>query len=695
MFVFRDYYKIVSPNKELETHSDSVFSGQSFKKGLEVKVEATHSGLLNNNMRFYLPSKMRDGAQTFNNRKHPAKILKHHNSEADPVGIITNATYIETVPQALLNDRDVRVMLDGSLTTKQQLAAAKRFMKSGIPFSDGWRGLGYIEVTARIFDEETIEQVKDGRFDAVSTSFRSPGEAYCNICGQNLVADGMCEHEWGKKYADSEEDLPVVCAVVPGMHLYDEISFVVFAADPITAISVSMSDSIKDYAIDLDLWKEKEGGSVGNSIIEFKDFIKEEQHMDKEFSLSEDEQKILDAIKPLRPEVEEVVLADQAKKLFAFVSNETFLSDKVEAELSDELALTYALEALETAGQEVNADEINTELEKELELMKDEGLLSEEEFADAKLSTEKRSNLSNSTFCGPDRSFPVPDCAHVTAARRLIGRYKGPGDKTAILACVSRKAKALGCGTSSDSEKKEQEIIFAAPSCEQLKVASDKDIRALFAAAETEMIDRRLTVARECSKCEDAVQRTQKAETEKEDLVKKLSDANSTLKVLRDELRRQYNDYSLQVDDYVSLGAKLESTKAELVALKGTLSGKFKSIEDGVSSLKGLNLEQENLLIQDSFKLDAIVAKLNDGMSREPKIDEPLTNPIQDNNTGLSMFDGLSAPAKAAVEQIKSHLVKGKLVTAKSFYDKMVAITVLDKNVISFESLADSVKSAD
>ena len=65
---------------------------------------------------------------------------------------------------------------------------------------------------------------------------------------------------------------------------------------------------------------------------------------------------------------------------------------------------------------------------------------------DAKLSTASRKKLKGSTFCGPGRSFPVPDCAHVTAARRLIGRYKGSGSHASILSCVSRKSKALGCG---------------------------------------------------------------------------------------------------------------------------------------------------------------------------------------------------------------------------------------------------------
>jgi len=53
---------------------------------------------------------------------------------------------------------------------------------------------------------------------------------------------------------------------------------------------------------------------------------------------------------------------------------------------------------------------------------------------DAKLSTAQRKKLSGSTFCGPGRSFPVPDCAHVTAARRLIGRAKvGSATKSKIL----------------------------------------------------------------------------------------------------------------------------------------------------------------------------------------------------------------------------------------------------------------------
>jgi len=80
---------------------------------------------------------------------------------------------------------------------------------------------------------------------------------------------------------------------------------------------------------------------------------------------------------------------------------------------------------------------------------------------DAKLSTQKRKSLPSSSFCGPNRSFPVPDCAHVTAARRLIGRFKGPGNKSKILACVARKAKALGCPGSSNNDQIGGEMTVA------------------------------------------------------------------------------------------------------------------------------------------------------------------------------------------------------------------------------------------
>jgi len=65
-----------------------------------------------------------------------------------------------------------------------------------------------------------------------------------------------------------------------------------------------------------------------------------------------------------------------------------------------------------------------------------------------KLTTKDRKKLKSSTFCGPDRSFPVPDCKHVAAAKTYLGRSKfSASTKKKIAACINRKAKQLGCNT--------------------------------------------------------------------------------------------------------------------------------------------------------------------------------------------------------------------------------------------------------
>jgi hypothetical protein len=62
------------------------------------------------------------------------------------------------------------------------------------------------------------------------------------------------------------------------------------------------------------------------------------------------------------------------------------------------------------------------------------------------LTTKQRKKMKQSTFCGPNRSFPVPDCKHVGTAKAFLGRSKfSQSTKKKIAACINRKAKQLGC----------------------------------------------------------------------------------------------------------------------------------------------------------------------------------------------------------------------------------------------------------
>jgi len=65
----------------------------------------------------------------------------------------------------------------------------------------------------------------------------------------------------------------------------------------------------------------------------------------------------------------------------------------------------------------------------------------------AKLTTKTRKALPGKVFCGPGRSFPTQDCAHVRAAKVYLKRsHFSPSTQAKIAACINRRHKSLGCG---------------------------------------------------------------------------------------------------------------------------------------------------------------------------------------------------------------------------------------------------------
>jgi hypothetical protein len=64
---------------------------------------------------------------------------------------------------------------------------------------------------------------------------------------------------------------------------------------------------------------------------------------------------------------------------------------------------------------------------------------------EAKLSYAERSNLPAGAFCGPDRSFPAHDAAHVRNGLARLKQSKfSPAIRARILACLRRRAKKYG-----------------------------------------------------------------------------------------------------------------------------------------------------------------------------------------------------------------------------------------------------------
>jgi hypothetical protein len=141
--------------------------------------------------------------------------------------------------------------------------------------------------------------------------------------------------------------------------------------------------------------------------------------------------------------------------------SEEILDSEIEADLEEEV--TEPTEEQQAEHDESFSEEDETldgedSIEIDWELL-DLALSALTMNEDAQLSTEKRNELPDSAFCGPDRSFPVHDCAHVTAARRLIGRSKLSEDaKAKVLSCVNKKAKSMNCDASEETLKLLAEI---------------------------------------------------------------------------------------------------------------------------------------------------------------------------------------------------------------------------------------------
>jgi hypothetical protein len=284
---------------------------------------------------------------------------------------------------------------------------------------------GVVMLDALITNEEGINKVLKGEYLTVSVK-SEPEEVRCSICNQDLQEDGFCDHDRKKEY-DGE-----TCSWLIGKRTYKEVSFVNEPADTsenhfagIVAVGTADADDIPE---------DMEGAPKA----------------------------IMDAME------------EADKESFAIISDAH----------NSEIEINPAVAKDEEDEEEPDPDawtQDDMDLLLWLEDEVDKALEEDEHTKDAKLSEKQKKSMDKkkgSHFCGPNdprkgrRSFPVPDCAHVTAAKRLLGKYKGPGDKSKIRACIERRGRALGCG---GSDKKDEEITSQTVTLtEQLEHANNR-----------------------------------------------------------------------------------------------------------------------------------------------------------------------------------------------------------------------------
>jgi hypothetical protein len=297
---------------------------------------------------------------------------------------------------------------------------------------------------------------------------------------------------------------------------------------------------------------------------------------------------------------------------------------------------------------ETNRDLIYEEMVREMEAAAQDGTAwyrrngDEVTVEDAKLSTAQRKKLSSSTFCGPNRSFPVPDCAHVTAARRLIGRAKvGSATKARILACVNRKAKAMGCGANKSRD---------AYSDEKLESISDKQLEQLYRKIDEELVKREL--------CPLATEIEQN-----EQLTKKADELDERVEALKKELELAWQDAEEAQSKLADVLQDRHKDKAVALIDMKLLSGE--KIEDRDQAVEEETKKSSDVLdglikeVREKLDLSKISDKLNDGTARVPQgtVEDPTTNGedlVSDDNPSEAGKDQSIADAKEVYYRFKA-----------------------------------------
>jgi hypothetical protein len=215
---------------------------------------------------------------------------------------------------------------------------------------------------------------------------------------------------------------------------------------------------------------------------------------------------------------------------------------------------------------------------------------------DAKLSAEARKKLPASVFCGPDRSYPVNDCAHAKAAMAYAKKYN---ESASVIACIRRKAKRLGCPFESTKDS----VDVGEFTVEYFDRFTDDQLLQLQVGLEAVLEDRAI----ECPTCSD--------NTNTSELEARIKDQQTELQ------RLQQDNMSLQ-DALVNAQSSVRENKVKKIADLKYLSGEQVDLATLTDELKEKSSDEVDEILKDlGAKVDIvqIADRLNSGLARNPE----------------------------------------------------------------------------
>jgi len=397
------------------------------KRYLEIEVDVTHGGYVNKNGYYYTPEGQAQAVLSFYS-PYPKPVLVHHDGARDPIGRTYAAAFV-LLPAAI------------DATTKDDMTTPK----------------SKIRVKSIITDEAAIEKILDKRYMTVSSGGSAKTMPMCSICG-NPVNHDDCDHDRNQVYDGKK------CHWKIGQMDYQEYSFENLPADnsdehvaSVVSMNLVQSDTTNSDVHGFDNPGAKEDALKQTTIKDSTESMTTCKKCNTAFDYTKQTEVTAGAVACPHCKIN----VSQTGDVISKASDSTGGTKMDEKELADFLATLFqVLDECPGCGDEskVGTEWTDaTEITQAEELGKEFDTIMETLLGDAKLTAEQRKNMSSETFCGPNRSFPVPDCKHASVAMSYLGNPRvqakySSSVRSRIATCVRGKAKKMGCPMSKSGD---------------------------------------------------------------------------------------------------------------------------------------------------------------------------------------------------------------------------------------------------
>lgn len=642
-------------------------SMSSNQNGLNVRIAATHAGIITRNNGLYLPQRMRKGASSFTD-DYPKPVLLHHEDHKDNVGRIIKSGYIDTssiikdqydgmivkdskgkevgtITKTLIDD-----FVNGKMSFHLEVDIVTSIFRDSLLDDDAYEGLGHIQVIANITDKAAIERLVDGRYLTGSVG-ATTNKAVCSICKTDWTEEGKCDHKPGGIYDSTK------CFIIAGDLFYDEYSFVNVPADRHSRVLELHYNGITDNIEMIDEYNTRiYEVSLGFPQYDSKD--KEEVNMEGKKKVEDSSEtkpevgKTIENIKTVvednvdkkvkSPEQDQKTPVKDSKKVVKDIISDDKKTNKVTIE-------DFVVQALNSE----TLTEEDYEKMYDAQWAKVESSIKDGTLEGKKLDTAKRKKLAKSIFCGPNRTLPVTDSVHAVAVLRLLDKLTLEDTvKEKILKAVNRKVKAKDWDLKDSTEDninhaRMMHILISAleenhwsggdekPLADEEKGLLSGILKRLAGEVGKDAMVLAITEAKLITSFDGETALMD----EVEELETSVGDLRDQLNAVRKEYNNLFSDMEVLQDALAEEKKDTRDFRESHLSMLFTLRDKKKN-ESSWTELSDNALASEVIRLTDEVDMNKIIDKLGDGMSRKPNgesIDDP--NGIKDKNQERQFTD--------------------------------------------------------